>query len=485
MNNTTAKPVRLTGFAALRCGWRFARDPLSTTRRAFDRWGPFVILAEGLPLMRSARTVMLGVPLVWTAGAEFHRELLSAPEKWRGVSLLPGGPRASAARRMNSGLTRLTGFRHAHYRKLILPPLGKPSVQAMAERMAMLAAVETALWPIGEPIDLWEYAGRIMRSFALELLFGGDSEQTRSIADLVSRLMERKWDWSAIAFPVNLPMTPYGQVVRDSEVLERRILQWVATKRGRPANHQLASIIANDRDVDGNPPNDAAMVGQFASLFAAASEAGHSTLTWTLLLLMQHPRIAAVLLEELHDKLGGSSPSLGRVGDLPYLDAVVKESMRVLPPVPLQIRVAQSDTAIAEHPVPKGTRVMLNTFLTNRMPDLYPDGDTFRPERWFTIAPTMFEFPVFSGGPHSCPGYWFGSTAVKVALAAILTRYAMDLSPDVRIDYRVQPTFRPGLGVPVVLRRQDDRKSPATPIAGNIRNLVKFVQSPEGSSERP
>jgi len=68
------------------------------------------------------------------------------------------------------------------------------------------------------------------------------------------------------------------------------------------------------------------------------------------------------------------------------------------------------------------------------MPHPYPDGDVFRPERWFTIAPTAFEFPVFSGGPHSCPGYWFGSTAVKVALVAILTHYRLSLAPNARID---------------------------------------------------
>ena len=116
---------------------------------------------------------------------------------------------------------------------------------------------------------------------------------------------------------------------------------------------------------------------------------------------------------------------------------------------------------------------MLNTFLTNRMPDLYPDADVFRPERWFTIAPTAFEFPVFSGGPHGCPGYWFGSTAVKVALAAILTRYRLALAPNARVDYRVQPTMRPLQSVPVVLHPQDGAFT-ATPISGRIRSLVKF-----------
>jgi cytochrome P450 len=164
--------------------------------------------------------------------------------------------------------------------------------------------------------------------------------------------------------------------------------------------------------------------------------------------------------------------SLSGAGDLSYLDAVVKESMRVLPPVPFQIRVAQRDTKIFGFHLPQGARVILNTFLTNRMPHAYPDGDVFRPERWFTTAaPTAFEFPVFSGGPHSCPGYWFGSTAVKVALAAILTRYRLVLAPNARIDYRVQPTMRPLQRVHALLQPQDGAFT-ATPISGRIRDLV-------------
>jgi cytochrome P450 len=474
MDDTIVTPVRWTGTAALRWGWRFARDPLVTTRRVFAAAGPFVILAEALPVVRPARAVLLGVPLVLTAGAAFHRQLLSDPEKWRGASLLPGGPKHSAARRMSAGLTRLTGHRHAHYRKLLLQPLHKTSVHAISERMADRAAAEAATWPIEEPIDLSEYARRMMRNIALELLFGGSSEQSCAIADRVSRLMERKWDWSVIAFPINLPVTTYGRVVRDAAVLERLMLEWAAAKGGHVNETDLASIIVNSSDADGNPPDDAVIVGQLASLLAAASEASHSVLIWTLFLLQQHPRVAAILFYELRDRLGGGSPSLDQASELPYLDAVVKESMRVLPPVPLQIRVAQSDTTIAGHPVPKGTRVMLNTFLTNRMPELYPEADVFRPERWFEIAPTVFEFPVFSGGPHSCPGYLFGATAVKIALAAIITRYSIDLLPATHIDYRVQPTLRPRYGVSVHLRRQDGGAPKPMPVTGNIKDLVKL-----------
>jgi cytochrome P450 len=470
------QPVRLTGLAALRWGVSFARDPLMTTQRMLDGCGPFVILADAVPFTKRVRAVMLGVPLVFTAGAEFNAEVLSDPETWRGVSVLPGGPKNSAARRMASGLPRLTGIPHAHYRKLLSQPLRRTNVEALCSSMARIAQAEVASWPADENVDLWDFVRVIMQSFAVELLFGGNSEQSRAIAVLAARMMERKWGPGAFALPINLPITTYGQIVRDSRLLERCILQWVADKRARPDDRDLASIIVNSPDADGNPPDDAAIVAHIASLFALSSEGSQSALVWTLILLAQHPRIAAELADELRDKLGTGSPSLEKAGELPYLDAVVKESMRILPPVPLQIRVAQRDTEIAGHGMPNGTRLVLNTFLTNRVPELYPDGDVFRPERWLTIAPNAFEFPVFSAGPHLCPGYWFGSAAIKIGLAAILTRYRVDLAPDTRIDYRAQPTLRPRQRVGIVLRHAGGGQHAGAPVIGQIRNLVNFPQ---------
>ncbi len=468
------KPVRLTGLAALRLGFDFAREPLIATRRAHEAFGPFVMLDRALPLVRAKHTVMLGVPLVLTAGAAFHAELLSDTDTWRGVSLLPGGPRGSAARRIGSGLTRLTGEKHTHYRKLVLQPLRRGAVEVVAGRMARIAEAEVASWPLGEAIDLWHYVRRIMRRLALDLLFGGENEESGAIADLVSVLMERKWGTGAFALPLDLPFTTYGRIVRDAAELERRMLEWVAEKRGRPDARDLAAIIVNSADADGRPPDEAAIVGQLASLFAASSEASQSALTWTLFLLIAHPRVAADLRDEVRQKLGAGAAALERAAELAYLDAVVKESMRLLPPVPIQLRVAQCDTTIAGHPVPNNTRVMLNTFLTNRAGELYPQGDAFRPERWSALAPSMFEFPVFSAGPHACPGYWFGSLAVKIALAAILARCRMELPPGARVDYAVQPTFRPRRRLAVVLRRADDGKPAAAAIAGTIRDLVRF-----------
>src|SRR5215467_15616703 len=134
MNDPKPAPVRMNGLAAWRWALRFGLDPLTATRNVFDNFGPFAVLAEALPFVKRPRAVLLNLPLVLTAGAAFNRELLSDPATWRGVSLLPGGPRNSAASRLSTGLTRMTGRRHAHYRSVIAPALRKSSIDALTAR---------------------------------------------------------------------------------------------------------------------------------------------------------------------------------------------------------------------------------------------------------------------------------------------------------------------------------------------------------------
>jgi len=471
IDSATAAPARVSGLEALRWGLRLLREPLAATRRCYDAYGPFVLLADALPFHGYPRVALFGLPFVLTAGAALHREIAEDAVTWRSVSLMPGGPRHSAARRMTEGLMRMNGPRHEHYRKMLAAPLRRASVDAMGDDMVRLAEQEVATWPVGEPIDLWSYARRMLRSVAVGLLFGGDREQAYPIADAITRLTESKWARGTSAVPLNLPFTAYGRVVRESAALERRVLAWAETKRGHADERDLAALIVNGPDADGRPASSATIAGHIPSLYAGATEAGQSTLFFTLFLLAQHPRIAGELVDQLHERLDGKPLAMEAIAEVPRLDAVVKESMRLIPPVPMQMRVAHNDTTVAGTRLPAGARVVLNAFLTCRMPDLYPQPERFLPQRWSTIDPTPFEFPVFGGGPRTCPGYWFGLSAVKVALAAILMRYRVAFEPNTRIDYTVQPTMRPTRRVPVKLWRQDGAFA-AVPIRGDIQNLV-------------
>jgi cytochrome P450 len=462
-------PVHLKRTAVVRLLWRALHNPIDATRRLHSEFGPFVVIRDALSFVSNARLVIL------TADPEFNAEVLSNPAVWRPIGIFPGGPKNSSAKRLSAGLSRMSGQRHAYYRGLLIEPLRKDNVHALSDKLADLVANEVATWPVGETFDLWERVRYLMHTLAIGLLFGGDWSKGYPIANMITHVLSLKWSPSIWTCPINLPFTPYGQLLRESEALERCILDWANTKRGRLDPKDFLSIIVNNPEEDGIPARNATIVGQVPQLFGAAFETCQNVLIWTLILLSQHPRIASDLLKSLKEHLKGASPSLKNVADLPLLDAVIKESLRVLPPVPFQIRVAQQDTFIAAYPVSKGARVLLNAFLTNRKPGRYPEADSFMPERWSSIQPTAFEYLVFSGGSRNCPGYWLATAMMKVALSTILLHYRIELSPQSQVDYRAWPVLTPRAAISAMVHRQDGKFAAAS-ISGNVSDLVKSMQ---------
>jgi len=460
-------PVQLTGQSAALVGWQFLRDPLVALRTVHAAHGRFVILSDPLPLIKFRKVVAL------TVGPAFNRAVLGDPASWRTVSVGFTGPKNSAARRLTLGIVRMNGPQHAHYRRLLVPPLRESSIEPLGDEMARLAEAEVETWPVDEPLDLWACVRRLMRTFAIGLLFGDDRKNGYPIADGISSGLDNNWSMRVVACPINLPFTPYGKMLRAAERFERSVLDWAVTKRARFDERDLLSIIVNNPDETGKPPSDATIAGHVPTLFAAAYETCQNVLVWILILLAQHPRVSHDLLDELQGALAGAGPTLRTVGKLPLLDAVVRETMRILPPVPLQSRVATRDTTLMGYPARKGLRIILNNFLINRLPDLYTAPDRFRPERWNTINPTPFEYAVFSAGPRSCPGYSFGLSVVKVAVATILTRFRIALAHRSRIDYKVRLALSPRGGIPATLHRQDGAFT-ATRIDGSLCKLVRF-----------
>ena len=442
---------------------RFARDPLQALKRSYDTHGPFVKLPyPRVPAKGTSRAFVVAI------GPEFNREVLGNPTAWRPVNIGPPGPKNSAVRRLARGILGMTGARHEHYRRLLVPPLQR---SARAPDMIRLAEEEVDSWPMQQPIDLAAHARKLVRTFAIGLLFGDDRSHGYPIADMINQGTNCNFSWKIFACPLNIPGTPYHRMVRDAVDLESRIIAWANCKRGQMDKRDLLSIVVNSPDENGGPATNEDIINHTPTLFGAAFETCQNAVIWTLLLLDQHPQIARDLYEEL--QVSGGLPSHQQLTQLPLLDAIVKESMRILPPVPQQFRVAQHDTTLNGYPLASRTKVLLSSFLTNREPDLYPDANRFRPDRWATIDPSPYEYSVFSAGPRGCPGYAFGSAILKVAIATIMTRYRIALPSRKQIDYRVGVALTPRRAIPAVLHRQNGAFA-ATSIRGTIRDLVRF-----------
>jgi cytochrome P450 len=209
-----------------------------------------------------------------------------------------------------------------------------------------------------------------------------------------------------------------------------------------------------------------------------AFETTATVLSWTVLLLAQHPAILSDLADELsaHDSAAAGSAGLL---SLPLLDAVVREAMRLITPVPvISFRMGANGEIAGQH-FAENSRFYVLPFLTHRKPDLYPESDRFRPERWFSVKPSPYEYLPFGGGQRRCPGYWLAMVNLKVVLNEVLRRFRPSFPAGARVDRKYAVVLMPKSGVPIELvpTERYDRAKIVPSASGSIFDL--FVPEPD------
>jgi cytochrome P450 len=310
---------------------------------------------------------------------------------------------------------------------------------------------------------------------ATKTLFGED-ERERGL--VLSRMMQR---WLLAMFSplllvsrADLPGMPYRRFLNLTWEIDRETAAIVRDKRARStpdATDMLSSLLAA-RDEDGSALDEDELIGHAGVIFAAGHETSTNALAWTLLLLSQHPAIAGDLCDELDSVLRGASPSVDDLARMPLLDAVVKESMRVLPPVPLHPRIVAIDSELGGHRLPAGSEIFLSIFHMHRDPAIFTDAARFSPRRWETIKPTVYEYNPFSAGPRMCIGASFATMEIKIVLATLLSRFRLEMPEGARVHPRVAITMAPRGGLPMIVRRRDDRVRAPGGVRGPVRALV-------------
>lgn len=414
-----------------------ARDPIAATRAMHAKYGPFVRVELPFRTKGGSRRVSL------IADADLYKTVMSDSELWRNVQITWGGLPNHASSRLSLGMTRLKGERHEHYRKMFIAPLKRPAVAAMSPEMAEVAAQEMAKWRRNQPVDLQHAMTLMTTKLAVALLFGNDFDRALPITDLITRQFK--------AFRI-LPGRHYLRWLWNASRQEKVIMDWANEKRGNSNASDLLSVLVNNPDLDGTPSSPKIICGIICFLYAAAYDTCLNGITWTLLLLTQHPEIMQALTAEIEGALDGEPPTMDRIGQLLLLDRVIREGMRLMPPVPLQMRKARAGTKLGDEHVEYGERTLISGHLIGRDPELYPEPDSFRPERWRSIKPSPFECPVFGAGGHMCPGVVFGLQMVKIALATVLSSGRIELARDMPVAYRTAVTMQPVGRVEVVLR---------------------------------
>ena len=458
---------------------RFSRDVVGQTDLIFERYGNVASVVGG-PLERRpalARWVLVrGADLFHEIVLQqdvFHKPPLNKQLSPKGENL---SERQRALQRWGAGLFAVQGEAHKAHRAIMQPAFHKSRVDGYVSQMAAIVDEELQGWVPGTVRNIHDDMLFLTIRIVARCLLGENVTERGdgSIGDLIQRTLRLVISPSVFLLRVDAPGLPYHRFLDTVAQSDRAVRHAIEVRRARPGDGDLLSMLIAARDADGTALTEDHIIEHTGTIFIAGQETSSNALTFTLLLLAAHPQVAGDLLDELDATLHGDAPTADQLHALPFLDAVVRESMRVLPPVPLNARVVAHDTEFRGYRLPAGTQLLVSLYHSHRAPELFTRPSAFDPYRWQTCKPAPYEYAPFGTGPRTCLGAPFAMTELKVALAMILQRFRLELLPHTRLDRSATITMSVKDGLRMRVRAQDRRFGPPPTLQGNICEMVEL-----------
>jgi cytochrome P450 family 135 len=385
-------------------GW--ARRPYPFMKRCQERYGD----AFTLRILHSGTWVFLCDP-------DDVKRVFTAPAASLGVDLanpllLPVlGPRSVMLMEEPEHMTR---------RRLMLPPFHGKRMGADAEMMAEVTRSEVGRWPVGEPFELWPHMQAITQEVIMRSVFGPDGDEhlgrlrgllhqlTRALNDpgrltTAAALGPR---WLSRSHGFRAAMAPVEEALLE-EVDRRR-------REGENGRKDIVSMLIEARYEDGSPMSEHDLRDELMTLLTDGPTS--SSLAWVFERLLRHPEKLERLQEEV---LAGEEDD--------YMDAVVKETLRLCPPVPVVVRRLLEPMELGGHMLPAGTTVAPCVYLIHRNEDVYPQPRHFLPERFLEQPPGTYTWIPFGGGTRRCLAASYAELEMKRVLRTVLGE--VDLRP--------------------------------------------------------
>jgi cytochrome P450 len=464
--------------------FRFAKDSVGYTQKLFQSYGSVVSLGRGggtnlySPLPNCPGTVFVYGPEMVRQVATQHEIYYKHPLSGKLYRQRNRSARTEPLKHFLVGLFGVNSEQHRQHRQLMMPAFHKQRIESY--RDDMVAITQSALdgVPVDQPCDIADVMRLLTLRVATKTLFGSDiGESGSSIGKLLYQAASMTGTSASALLPFDIPGLPHHRFLNLIAQLDDEMRAIIARKREAGTDDgDVLSMLIQARDAEsGNALSEDELLGHVSVIFAAGHETSANALTWTLFLLSQHPEIAADVLDELQSVLQGEAPTLEQLQQLPLLERVIKESMRVLSPVPWNARVTSQPTELGGYALPAGTEVFVSIYQTHHMSELYPEPEVFNPQRWETIEPSVYEYNPFSTGPRLCIGAGFAMMEIKIVLAMLLQRYRLQFLPQVNIDRSGVAVMKPKYGMPMMIHPQDRQFTEGVGgVQGQVREMVKL-----------
>jgi cytochrome P450 len=320
----------------------------------------------------------------------------------------------------NQSILVLDGPRHMRQRKLMLPPFHGQRMASYGELIAAVTDRELERWPLGKPFALRPHTQEITLEVIMRAVFG--VEDADRLAELGARLKDftdtstGRARWITTLMPMlqrrfGTDRSPWAQFEAARAAVDELLYEEIHARRGASDladREDILSLLLQARDEDGAPMSDVELRDELMTLLVAGHETTATALAWAFELLLKNPATLQRLERELVE------------GREEYLDAVIKETLRIRPVLPIVGRILAEPISLMGYDLPAGAMVAPCIYLTHRNRNLYPEPDRFRPERFLDNQPDTYGWLPFGGSIRRCVGASFAMFEMKVAIPVVL-----------------------------------------------------------------
>lgn len=456
----------------------FFKDPIQFLNKAFNSHGRLI----GVQTAPMATPPQPGYPgTVFLYGPELIKAVSKDYDSFQRTAmshrLYPIGAvssRQKAVTKIMTGLTHMPKEIHQRHRGMMNPLLSKSAVPEYFPNTVDIVNQTIAQWKPGETLDMSEEMLNLTLRISSRTMFGKHLENEGIKLGL---LIE---DWVRFVmsvghlFPYDKPGFPYRSWLNLSQEIEnetRRLINEFAVNHAN--EHTLIAKMIQARDGHGEGISAEDLVGHVSLLMWGSRDAVANAIVWTLFLLTQHPAIYADAVEEVQGVLHGTAPSVDQLEKMPFLNCVIKESLRLFPSFPITHRVVGQETALAGFTIPERTEIGMSVYHTHRIPELYEDPGKFSPERWNASSSNNLPLLSFGMGPRGCAGFNFGWQEMLIIIPTIIQKFRLELPAGARIDREIKVALIPKRGMPMKLNDMDNNFAASSgSVKGNVREMV-------------
>lgn len=356
---------------------------------------------------------------------------------------------------LGKGLLLNEGDDWRRQRHLVEPAFHPDRISVYAEMMTSFTERLLETWTPGEPLDI----GADMTELTLEIvaaaLFDVDireeaPEIRRSFRAITDEF--RKRTARPISVPAWIPTPRNRRYQRALDRLDRFVYDIVDRRRTDPGNDVVSMLLQAGSD-DVSEMDTKQLRDEALTLLFAGHETTAIALTFTWYLLATHPSIADKVVVEVDDVFDGESPTMRNVPELTFTRQVLRESMRLYPPVFGVLRESVNDDEVGGYRIPAGSTVAMNQIVVHHDARFFDDPQTFVPSRWtsdFDEALPQFAYFPFGGGPRRCIGERFAMLEATLVVATIIQQYRFELLSSRELTLKPSVTTRPS--EPILVR---------------------------------